>query len=156
MTTPNAILAALLFSLGCASTPVRPVAYGDDETPGIRYYDPQALLIVTCETTQVVFVPHFQRGYTVEPRVWLAKNDFSIEQSNGMLSELATDMDSTNALTLLQSAATEALEAAGPLSARGESALAPIPGMAGIWRFDYDREGVVAGLTRISEAAACK
>jgi len=156
MTTRNAMLAALLFSLGCASTQVRPVAYGDDETPGVRYYDPQALLIVTCETTQVIFIPHFQRGYTVQPRVWLAKNDFSIEQSNGMLGELAADMDSTNALTLLQSAATEALEAAAPLSARGESALAPIPGMTGIWRFDYDETGMVAGLTRISEAAACK
>ncbi len=156
MTSRNAILTALLLSLGCASTQVRPVSYDDNERPGIRYYDPQALLVVTCETTQVVFVPNYQRGYTVQPRAWLAKNDFSIEQSNGMLGELKADMDSASALTLLQSAATEALKTSGSLSARGESALAPIPGMTGIWRFDYDRDGVVAGLTRISEAYECK
>jgi hypothetical protein len=147
-----ALLVAL--GLGCAFTRVQPVDPGDRERSGIRYYDPQPLLVVTCETTQIVYVPDRSRGYTVRPQALFAKNDFSIELSDGMLTGMDADMDSAGLLTLLQSVASEALGAAAGAAA-AESALAPIPGMTGIWRFDYDETGTVSGLTRIAEAKPC-
>ncbi len=149
-----AIAALLALSLGCVGTRVRPVDPDDREQHGVRYYDPQPLLVVTCETTQIVYIPNLGRGYTVRPRALFAKNDFSIEVSGGMLSELHADMDSTSLLTFLQSVGSEAIGAAAGAAA-AESALAPIPGMVGIWRFDYDETGTVSGLTRIAESKPC-
>jgi hypothetical protein len=142
-----------LFS-GCAYTVVRPVKYSDRDMRGYRIYDPQPILVSTCETTSIAFVPNFNRGYSVISKAWLAKNKSTIKETSGILSEATTDVDSTAILTFIQTLGAEAIKQAEKLAALGEGATGGMK-KAGLWRLDYDENGILTGLHPIGELYDC-
>lgn len=146
------LLASLLVTLtGCAAwTSVRPVDYSDRSQTGLRVYDPIPLLVVTETSTRVVFVPNFERGYTVSFHAWLAKNQASIKVGDGALTtEMGTNMDTSGLLSLLQSVGGSALENADKLAAFGATVEGTISKLEGIYRFEFSAEGDFLGLRPI-------
>ena len=139
------IVTTCLLASGCAYTIIKPVDYGDTGRRGYRIYDPQPILVSTCETTSIAFVPNLSRGYSVQPRAWLSKNKSELKVASGMLSEAAVELDSTAFLTLLQSVGGEAIKAAEKLAALGDGATGGLR-QAGVWSFDYDARGLLTGL----------
>jgi hypothetical protein len=134
-----------ILATGCAYTVVKPVGYDDEESRGVRYYDPQPVLVATCETVSVAFVPNYNRGYSVQFRSFLAKNDTSIGESGGMLSKIEANIDTTALLSFLQ--------AVGKLAALG--AAGGGFQQQGIWRFDYDADGNLEKLTPLLTPQPC-
>ena len=142
-----------ILATGCAYTVVKPVGYDDEERRGVRYYDPQPVLVATCETVSVTFVPNYNRGYSVQFRSFLAKNDTSLYESGGMLSKIEADIDTTALLSFLQAVGSEALEQAGKLAALG-AAGGGFP-QQGLWRFDYGADGKLEKLTPLLTPQPC-
>jgi hypothetical protein len=138
---------------GCAYTVVEPVGYDDAGRRGVRYYEPQPLLVATCETVSVAFVPNYNRGYSVQFRSFLARNNTSIQESGGMLSKIAADVDTAPLLSLLEGVGAEALEQAEKLAALG--AAGGGFEQRGVWRFDYDAHGNLENLTPLLTPQPC-
>ena len=136
---------------GCAAwTDVVPVEYADRDAKGLRVYDPIPLLVVTAEQTSIVFVPDFERGYSVRFHAWLAKNNSSIKLADGaLMTEMGSNLDTTGLLSLLQSVGGKAIENAEQLSAFGQPVTGAITGKEGIYRFDFDETGRFTGLTEV-------
>jgi len=152
----SAVLLVVLLLGGCAYTTAHPVAYNDKDRPGVRVYDPLPLLVVTCSNAQLAVVPNFTRGYAVEFGAVLAKNQSDLKVQEGLATEASVNLDDTALITLLQAWGEKALGAAQTLAALGASVQGPIPGMEGIWRFDFDDSGVLKGLTSIQKGTPCQ
>jgi len=90
----------------------------------IRVFPQKAYLLVDADSkppgSRLVTLPDLKNAYEVRPWSFLSKNDFSIKFSDGQVSEVTSNQDSTAALALLQKIvevggqlAGEALKAAG-------------------------------------------
>jgi len=145
-----AVLATL--ASGCAYTTAVPVGYTDRTTEGVRVYDPQMLLVVTCENVQVTAVPDYQRGYALQAKAYLAKNEATFKTTEGLLGEVDTKLDTTGLLSLLQGLGETALEQAGNLAALGASVSGSLKGMEGVWLLRVDDYGAVADLRQLAKA----
>jgi len=151
-----ALLVACGLEAGCAYTIVKPVERGDLDSRGYRYYDPLPLLLEGCTTTQIVYVPDFQRGYAVQPRTWLAKQDHELQLADGRLSQTKTSTDTTAILTLIQNVATEAIKNAASLAALSDAAGESNRAYATIRPIQYDAEtGAFAGFGTATVLSPC-
>jgi hypothetical protein len=150
MARPFAFTVGILVVLsGCAYTTAKPVPFADRDTKGFRVYEPKPLLLVTDKTTQVVFVPNFDRGYAVRFGAFLSKNDITLKTTEGALTEVTSHIDTTAALTLLQTLGQTALQQVDKLKALGASVDGKIPGMEGVYDFEFDVAGRFTGLKRL-------
>lgn len=107
-----AIVAACLLS-GCAGFVT------DNPMQGVEVYRPAYCLVVTEENTSAFTCPNLASSYEIKPRSFLAKNEFSLHLSSGMLEKVDDDLDTTSLLTFLQQAGTLAAKAAGSPVAEG-------------------------------------
>lgn len=140
---------------GCAYTTAVPVGYADTKTEGIRVYDPQLLLFVTCTTTQVLSVPDMQRGYALQAKAYLAKNEAKFIVQEGQLTQSETKLDTTGLLSLLQAWGEKALDQVEKLGALGASVAGGIPGMEGVWLLRLNADGGVDEFRRVAVGTPC-
>jgi len=108
-----AIVAAPLFFVGCAGFVT------SNENQGIEVYRPAYCFVVSDTNASVFTCPNLASSYLIEPRSFLAKNEFSVELSSGMLAKATDKLDTTAILTFLQGAAETAAQAAGSSASEG-------------------------------------
>jgi hypothetical protein len=89
----TAILAGVSLS-GCAYVQVRDTALHPD-ADGFRVYGPKALIVVAGAEVKSAIVPDCSREYAVSPGSFLAKHKFNMKLSNGLITEIDSDQDST-------------------------------------------------------------
>ena len=143
------ILISLVLSLtACAYTTSKPIKYERDmKSSGFVYYDPKPILLINDNVAEIKFVPNFERAYAVRFNAFLAKNNVTLDISNGLLSKVNSALDSTGFLTLVQGATTEALKAGKQISeAFGETAEGE---KTEIYEFEFSEEGKLVGLKPI-------
>jgi Txe/YoeB family toxin of Txe-Axe toxin-antitoxin module len=146
----------LLLCSACAYTVVNPLPEDDDSTEGYRFYEPMPVLLVGCTRIELGFVPDYSRGYSVQPRAWLAKNDFEIKLDNAMLEEATSDLDSTALLTFLQTVGSEAIEGAEKLAALSGDVTGVVSRReAHLYRFVYDEKGRFEELDDLGKISDC-
>lgn len=138
----------LLLCSGCAATTAVPIAPGDRTTKGFRIYDPKPMLLVTNKSTQVFFVPSYDRAYAVRFWAFLAKNDLTLKTADGAMTELGSHIDTTATLTLFQTLGQEALKQVDKLKALGSNVDGTLTGKEGLYEFEFDANGKFAGLKR--------
>jgi hypothetical protein len=104
----KARLAALLVMLGtaglasgCAYVTAQPVRPGD-KINGIRIYDVKPLLVVSGDNVTIQMVPNYNRAYALRFGAFLAKNHFQANMTNGVLTTVNANMDSTAFIELLK------------------------------------------------------
>ena len=105
--TITATLASASLLLGCAGFVTT------NQMKGIEVYRPGYCIIVSDSNASVFTCPNLASSYEIKPRSFLAKNDFSVELSSGMLAKASDNLDTTAILTFLKNAAELAAEAAG-------------------------------------------
>ncbi len=130
-------LLALMAAGGCTGISTRMVRANDPEPHGIRVYPPRVYLFVSTNESRLVTLPDMDRAYDVKPWAVLAKHDFNLELSDGIITKLGADQDSTAGFALLQKLAE--LGAAAATGAKGVegTAFATDFGLAsGIYRID--------------------
>jgi hypothetical protein len=98
-----ALLALALAGLpaGCAYVTAQPVKPGD-KINGIRIYDVKPLLVVSGDNVTIQMVPNYNRAYALRFGAFLAKNHFQAGISNGILTTVNANMDSTAIIELLK------------------------------------------------------
>lgn len=107
----SGLLASLLLS-GCAGF----VTTNGDK--GVEVYRPALCLLVTDQAMASFTCPNLASKYEIKPRSFLAKNDFSVELEDGMLTNASDSLDTTALLTFFMGAAELGSKAAGlPVSA---------------------------------------
>lgn len=87
------LTAALLFG-GCAnftavSTANRP------ETRGLRVYSPKTLVIVNGSGVSSIVVPDCSKEYALQFNSFLSKNDVTVDLTNGMVTKVESNQDTT-------------------------------------------------------------
>jgi len=133
----SVVLAAGL--TGCAYVTAVPVKPGS-KVSGIRIYDVKPILIVNGAEAQIHIVPNYNRAYALQFGAFLAKNDFQAKMTNGVLSEVHANMDSTEFITFL----TELLKTVAPRALSGEGQRAPNGGIQDrfqVFDFVFDQDG---------------
>ena len=85
---------------GCAYVTAQPVRPGD-RINGIRIYDVKPLLVVTGDSVSIQTVPNYNRAYALRFGAFLAKNDVDASISNGLLTKVTANMDSTEFIKVL-------------------------------------------------------
>jgi hypothetical protein len=114
MLTRIGILAAALGSLaGCATLVTKDVASLDSKPHGVRIYPPRACLFSSDTETKLVYLPDFRRAYDVKPITILAKQSFKVELTDGQLTALTDDQDTTAFLSFASEAAKTAAQLSG-------------------------------------------
>jgi len=108
-----AIIASSSLLVGCAGFVT------SNEIQGIEVYRPAYCFVVSETNASVFTCPNLASSYVIRPRSFLARNDFSIELSSGMLEKATDKLDTTAILTFLQGASEIAAKAAGSAVAEG-------------------------------------
>jgi len=113
-----ACLVPILWSAaaGCAALRVEAARPGDPPR-GIRVYPPSVYLLVDSEASEIVTLPDLCRPYDLRPLAVLARQDFALQTSGGMLSEAVAHQDTTAILTFASGAGELAARAAAPRAA---------------------------------------
>ena len=136
-------LAAASISSGCAYVTAQPVKPGD-KINGIRIYDVKPLLVVTGETVTVAIVPNYNRAYALRFGAFLAKNQFKANMTNGVLSSVDANMDTTAIIDLIK-----ALVDKIPVGFSGQGAAAATGGIKDrfqVYDIVFDDDGNLVGL----------
>jgi hypothetical protein len=130
---------------GCAWVTAQPVKPGD-RINGIRIYDVKPLLVVS-DTVTIQLVPNYNRAYALRFGAFLAKNHFQASMSNGVLTNVNANLDSTEFIKVL-TALIEKL----PVPGEGFSGSAPPAAKGGIqnrfqvYEIVFDDDGNLVGL----------
>lgn len=95
-----AMLGAAGAPAGCAYVTAQPVRPGD-KINGIRVYDVKPLLVVTGENVTLQMVPNYNRAYALRFGAFLAKNHFQAAMTNGVLTSVNANLDSTDFIKVL-------------------------------------------------------
>jgi hypothetical protein len=106
---------SVLSAGGCATVWTSDVKNLADTPSGVRVYAPRVYLMVdAAKAKSTIFVaPDFRRAYDVKPITVFAKQDFTIELNDGVLSKLTANQDTTAFLTFFKEAAQLAAKGAG-------------------------------------------
>ncbi len=136
-------LAAASISSGCAYVTAQPVKPGD-KINGIRIYDVKPLLVVTGETVKVELVPNYNKAYALRFGAFLAKNDFQAQMTNGVLTSVHANMDTTAIIDVIK-----ALVDKIPEGFSGQGAAAATGGLKDrfqVYDIVFDDDGNLVGL----------
>ena len=129
---------------GCAYVTAQPVKPGD-RINGIRIYDVKPLLVVTGETVTLQYVPNYNRAYALRFGAFLAKNHFQASMTNGLLTNVNANLDSTGIIELLKVLAEKIPEgfsgAGAPAAAKGG-----IKDRFQVYEIVFDDDGNLVGL----------
>ncbi|MBU4234037.1 MAG: hypothetical protein L6277_02050 [Desulfobacterales bacterium] len=126
ITLISVVLTCCLINISC-STLVISKAVADKEPNGIRVYPPKIYLIiyekqellktstdkiVTQKFIKIMTLPDMTKGYDIKPVSFLARNNFEISLSDGQLTNLKADLDTTAIINLLKSMVEKGAEVA--------------------------------------------
>ena len=103
----SAIIASSFLFVGCAGFVT------SNDMQGIEVYRPAYCFVVSETNASVFTCPNLASSYEIKPRSFLARNDFSVELSSGMLEKASDELDTTAILTFLKDASEIAARAAG-------------------------------------------
>lgn len=129
---------------GCAYVTAVPVKPGS-KVSGIRIYDVKPILVVNGAEAQIHIVPNYNRAYALQFGAFLAKNNFQAKMTNGVLSEVHADMDSTEFIKflteLLKTVDGQALSGEGQRTANGG-----VQDRFQVFDFVFDQDGNLVSL----------
>jgi hypothetical protein len=131
------LLIPMAVSLLCGCAAIHTSKANLSQPPdGVRVYPPAVYLFVDkAKGSQYLVGPDFSAAYDVKPFTFLAKNSFSLELTDGVLSKYTGDQDTTAFISLLSSVGQAAAKAAG--AAVSMQSLPGSFGLAdGIYKFD--------------------
>ena len=117
-----ALLTALLATAGCTGISTQMVKASDPDYHGIRLYQPRVYLFVSEKESELHTLPDLERAYDVKPWAFMAKHDFKLQLTDGVVTSLEADQDSTAGLALIQKLAE--LGAAAATGAKATEAVA--------------------------------
>jgi hypothetical protein len=138
-------LGAVGLASGCAYVTAQPVRPGE-RINGIRIYDVKPLLVVSGENVTIQMVPNYNRAYALRFGAFLAKNDFDASISNGLLTKVTANMDSTEFIKVL-TALVEKLPAPKGFSGPGAPETpAGLKDRFQVYDIVFDQEGNLVGL----------
>lgn len=82
---------------------------------GVKIYPQKVYLFVdaNANSSRILTLPDIKNGYDVKPWSFLSKHDFTMKVTEGQVSEITSNQDSSTALALLQ----KIVEIAGELGA---------------------------------------
>jgi hypothetical protein len=140
-----ALLALALAGLpaGCAYVTAQPVKPGD-KINGIRIYDVKPLLVVSGETVKLELVPNYNRAYALRFGAFLAKNQFKANMTNGVLTSVDANMDTTALVDVIKALVDkipEGFSGTGPAAATGG-----IKDRFQVYEIVFDDDGNLTGL----------
>jgi hypothetical protein len=109
------LLVPLCFSMFCGCAAIHTSKAILSQAPdGVRVYPPAVYLFVDkTKGSQYLVGPDFSGAYDVKPFTLLAKNSFSLELTDGVLSKYTGDQDTTAFISFLSSVGQSAAKAAG-------------------------------------------
>lgn len=94
---------------GCAYVNVTPITKDNNATAkGVRIFSPKPYVIVNNQAVSTIFLPDCKHQYAVKFGTVLAKNELTLDLTNGMLSKLDSKQDTTVIGTNFLTAVTEA------------------------------------------------
>jgi hypothetical protein len=144
-------LLAILAISACSYTTAEPVPFGDHRTSGFRFYEAKPLLVITPQSTTIVYVPDFERGYAATFGAILTKTHTDIKINNATLAEVSGDLDATGPLSGFFSYASTALQQGAKLGGViSENITGGVPGKYGVFEFEVNGTGQITGLHPIT------
>lgn len=151
----NLIAVALMITaLGVSScayvtgTPYKPGV----PSKGISIPEQIPLLVVSGASTSVIYANNPNRGTRLSFGSFLAKHKFEAEFSNGSISKISSDQDTTEVAVKLIELVNEAVKVGNPIGKAfsGKSGDAGGTGNRfGIYQFNFDQAGNFIGLTPV-------
>jgi hypothetical protein len=107
---------------------------------GVRVYPPAVYLFVDkAKGSQYLTAPDYSKAYDIRPFTFLAKNSFSLELSDGVLSKYTGDQDTSGFIALLSTVGQSAAKAAG--AAVSQQSMAGSFGLAdGIYKLNPETQ----------------
>lgn len=139
------VVAAGLGLGSCAyvtAVPVKP----NSKVHGIRVYDVKPLLVVSGTGTEVIMVPNYNRGYALQFGAFLARNNFSAAIKDGMLTNVAADLDPSEFVKLLGTLASKLPSPGKSLSGQGEQASGGVQDRYQVYDIVFDDDGNLVAL----------
>lgn len=137
----------------CANVSAIPVEPGS-KVQGIRIYDVKPLLVVTGTSVTLLMVPNYNRAYAVQFSTFLAKHDFEADFSNGFMTKIHSNQDTTAVATALINVVQEAIKTGNPI---GDAFSGKTAGGAeerfGVYDIVFDNHGNLIGLRPLLDKA---
>ncbi len=130
---------------GCAWVTATPAPPGE-RVRGIPIYDVKPILIVTANSVTVEMVPNYNRAYGLRFGSFLAKHQFKATITNGIITSVDSNQDSTDALKLLGDLGEKFLDKVLPTAQSKEGGGVGAPQRFGVFSFDFDKDGNLVGL----------
>jgi len=131
---------------GCAYVTAQPVRPGD-RINGIRIYDVKPLLVVSGENVTIQMVPNYNRAYALRFGAFLAKNHFDATISNGFLTKVNANMDSTDFIKVLTALVEKLPDIPEGFSGSQPKEPGGIKNRFQVYDIVFDDEGNLIGLT---------
>lgn len=103
-------LAAGLLLSGCANFTAVSTANRPD-AKGLRVYSPKALVVVNGSSVSSIVVPDCSKEYALQFSSFLAKNDVTVDLTNGMVTKVENNQDTTAIPLKIVDAVVEAAKA---------------------------------------------
>jgi hypothetical protein len=137
----------LIMSLGGCTTFESHRALGPNATiEGLRIPDQKPLLVVSNGVVSTIMVPNADRASAINFRTFLAKNDVTMKFSNGVLTELTNNQDSTAALQTITEAIKNVDKIAAAFSAKDQGGFQ-------VYDIVFDGNGNISRLQPLVHAA---
>lgn len=148
------LLSVIVFLMtGCAGVEITKITPKNADKEGIRFYRPWPYLLVAEDAngkfqTQNIYLPKTNEEYVISVKSGIGTSDVSVTLANGwQLTQYGEKRDSKIPETIgaITGAATVLEKTFEMLQAQ-----APPPSLAaGLYRYEFDDNGIVRGLTRV-------
>ena len=139
------VVSLVAASMGCAFTTVVPAG---ENTPGFRYFEAKPLLVVTKDSTRVVFVPNPDKAYAVRYYAFLSKQEITLKMKEGWWFEEVSDKrDPTVFVKGLVAIGEEAVEAG--VSAAKAASESVDGNLVGVYEFVFDDQGNIERMKKL-------
>lgn len=146
MTKPSSSLLCILLLSGCTTFESHRAIGPDAMIDGLRIPDQKPLLVVSNGVVSTIMVPNADRATAINFRTFLAKNDVTMKFSNGVLTELTNNQDSTAALATITEAIKNVDKIAAAFSAREQGGFQ-------VYDIVFDGNGNISRLQPLVHAA---
>lgn len=95
----------LLFLTGCAEVTAIRATIDNPSPKGLPFYGHKPILVVSGQSAKIEIIPNLNERYALRMNAFLAKNDVHATlNTNGTLSNVKADMDTTGVISLLEKA----------------------------------------------------
>jgi hypothetical protein len=99
---PWLMAVSFLFGVGACATIQTRNADLNSKPDGVRVYPPKMYLFVGEKSSWLVSAPDVENAYDIKPLTIFAKHDFKVEMTEGMLTGVVSNQDTTSFLTFVK------------------------------------------------------